>query len=405
MHQHNLYISNSKLKIRQSVYDAIKTGLWFICFLICLDIGINFLFPYPSNPRKTAPGRLNRYFDYGRSIEGKISRQVGSTKEKSGLLAQVGWLNPQNWQERPTSPEKGKNLLVATYGMSFSNHVSHAMKAINPHISLRLIAGPAAPPNHSFAAYTLDRDNHKADVVILAILASSVKGLGAMSGMTLGPELPAPFTFPKYVVKDGKLKAIWPKIQSFAQLRIAINNKHKWREFVTQIQENDIFFNSFIFEENYLDSSALLRMIRRSIAQKNLQHTTNKIHTPQGFNQNWEGIAVLRLIVDNFATTARQDGKFPIVLLLNDRGYDDHLFQVLQPTLNNKSIPFVSTHSIVPATDMNNFISDGHFTERSNKLIAQEVLKLINKNKELIKSINILPHEIDGKAKFRRKNS
>ena len=62
MHQHNLSISNSKFKVCKSAYHAIKTGIWFICFLTLFDIGINFLFPYPSNPRETAPGRINLYF-------------------------------------------------------------------------------------------------------------------------------------------------------------------------------------------------------------------------------------------------------------------------------------------------------------------------------------------------------
>ena len=85
-------------------------------------------------------------------------------------------------------------------------------------------------------------------------------------------------------------------------------------------------------------------------------------------------------MVDEFATTAKQDGKLPIVLLLNDQGYEDHLFQALKTTLTEKSIPFVSTHNIAPATDRRNFIGDGHFTKEANKLIAQQVLNIINKD-------------------------
>ena len=39
-------------------------------------------------------------FDFGRSIEGKISRQVGQTNESSSPLVQVGWLNPTDWKEK-----------------------------------------------------------------------------------------------------------------------------------------------------------------------------------------------------------------------------------------------------------------------------------------------------------------
>ncbi|MGB3510007.1 MAG: hypothetical protein WBA93_12340, partial [Microcoleaceae cyanobacterium] len=96
------------------------------------------------------------------------------------------------------------------------------------------------------------------------------------------------------------------------------------------------------------------------------------------FNEELEEITALKLIVKEFAVTAKQDGKLPIVLLFNVQGYDDHLYQLLRQTLAENSIPFVSTHNIVPATDIRNFIGDGHFTKSANKLIAAEVLKLMN---------------------------
>jgi hypothetical protein len=83
-------------------------------------------------------------------------------------------------------------------------------------------------------------------------------------------------------------------------------------------------------------------------------------------------------MVTDFAATAKADGKRPIVLVLNDRGYEDHLFQALKPTLESASIPYVSTHNIAPATDIRNFVGDGHFTASANKLIAEAVLKLLN---------------------------
>ena len=377
MHQYNLSTSSSKPKKNKAVYSSIVTGLWYLCFLVLFDIAINFLFPYPSEPGKISPGVLDRYFEYGRSIEGKISRMVGPTEESSFSLARAGWLRKKTWAEQPVKLKPGSNLLIATYGMSFSNHVSKAVQEIDSRITLRLIDGPASPPNHSFTAYTLERGQHQADVVIWGILASSVKGLSAMNSATWQFEAPAPFTYPKYVVKNGHLKAIWPKIRTMSELYIAMQDKQQWGEFVAQLQKHDRYFNSFLFHQSPLDYSAMVRLIRRAWAQKHQQKIANEIYSSDGFNLESEEIKALKLMIGNFATTAQVDGKLPIVLLLNDRGYDDHLFKALKPTLEASSIPFVSTHNIAPANDLSNFVSDGHFTKAANKLIAQEVLNLI----------------------------
>lgn len=364
------------------IRESVKTGLWFIFFLVSFDVITNFLFPYPADPRQTSVGSFNQYFDYGRSIEAKILRQIGDTNKTTDPLALAGWIDPQKWQQDslPTRPEAGTNLLMATYGMSFSNQVSREVENLESDITLRLIAGPGIPANHSFAAYNADRDNHKADIAMFGILASSVKGMAAMSNMTWGFEVPAPVTYPRYFVQAGELQKIDPKISSIRQLRRAQENLQEWQAFVSQVQEYDRFFDPFIFEHNILDKSALVRLLRRSYGQAHQRRIESQIYTSAGFNIESEEIQALKVMVQKFAATARKDGRLPIVLLLNDRGYQDHLFQVLQPILEANDIPYVSTHTIAPATDASNFLGDGHFTEAANQDIAQEVLNIIQQH-------------------------
>ncbi len=379
---HSSYtLSSESRKGKAAIRKIVLTGVWILFFLFVFDVSINFLFPYPSDPRVTSPGQLKTYFEYGRSVEGKLSRMVGPTDESSSLIAQAGWLDPELWRKLnlPISRTPGKDLLIAIYGMSFSQQVGAAMAAEDSKLTIRSVAGPSAPPNYSFAAYNLDRGRHQADVVMLGVLASSVKAIRTMNGMTWQFEAPAPYTYPRYFVEEGKLKAIWPKLLSLAQLRAALQDKQQWNAYVTQLREYDQFFNSFLFKRNLLDRSVIVRLIRRAWAQRYQMMITNQSHGPAGFNSKLE-IPVLRAIVAKFAATARGDGKMPIVLILNDRGYDDHLFQALKPTLENASIPYVSTHNIAPATDLRNFIGDGHFTPSVNKLIAEAALKLLNKH-------------------------
>lgn len=386
MHPHNLSTSSSSQGKRTTIYNAVATLMWYLCFLVLFDVAINVLFPYPSDPREVHPGSFNLYFEYGRSLEGKFARMIGPKEESTAIIARGGWLGNKSWTEQPVKPDQGSDLLVATYGMSFSRHASNAIKTIDPKITLRLISGPGAPPNHSFAAYNLERGKHQADVVIWGILASSVKGLSAMNSATWLFEGPVPFTYPKYYIKEEKLQSIWPKVKTREQFYAAMQDEQQWDEFVNQIRVHDPYFNSFLFEQNLLDASAVVRMIRRAWAQKYLKRITNQIHTSEGFNTESEEIAALSLMVADFAATAKSDGKLPIVLLLNDRGhdnsqsYEDHLFELLKPTLEEASIPFVNTYNIAPASDIRNFAADGHFTKAVDKLIAQQILELINEN-------------------------
>ena len=386
MRQPNLFTSNSeasmpdaasKISTHKRVRGFATAGLGFVLTLAALDVAINLLFPYPTDPLNTSPGAMNLYFDYGRSIEGKVTRQLGATDETSAPIARPGWLDSHLGEGQATKP-MGKNLLVAIYGMSFALRTGEAMKKLDPNVTLRIVAGPSAPPSFSFAAYEADRGHQQANVVILGILASSVKGMGAMTGMTWGSEVPAPYTFPKYSLQQGKLAAVQPQITSLAQLRAAMGDRLKRDTFVAQLQEHDQFFDSFVFEKNWLDASAIVRMLRRAWAKVHQDNITNQIHTQAGFNPEWDQVPVLKKMVQEFAATAKRDGKLPIVLLFNDRGYDDHLYRLLQPTLEQNQIPFVSSHEIAPATDGNNFVSDGHFTRAVDQRIAQKVLDLVN---------------------------
>lgn len=384
MHPHNLSTRSFKfslLHVDKRTRQAVLTGAWVLFFLVLLDISINLLFPYPTNPLISSTGALNTYFEYGRSIEGKLTRLVGPTNESSSPLAQAGWLDPEKWEQEnlPTQRKPSEDLLIAIYGQSFAFNVGQAMHEIDHKLGFRMIGGPAAPPNYAFAAYHLDRGHHDADVVILGLLASSVKALRTLNGTTWQFEGPAPYTYPRYFLEAGELKAVSPQILTLAELRIAMKDRQKWHEYVTQLQEYDDYFHPFLFNQNLLDHSAIIRMLRRAWGQRHTMAVSQQSHTPDGFNQAVE-VPLLRAIVTDFARTARHDGKLPIVLLFNDLGYQDHLFQALKPTLAEHAIPYMSTHTIAPTTDPKNFVSDGHFTESVNKPFAQVVLALINQN-------------------------
>jgi hypothetical protein len=237
---------------------------------------------------------------------------------------------------------------------------------------------PSAPLNHSYAAYLLDRNSSQGQVVVLSILASSVRALRTLCGMTWQFEAPAPYCYPRYVLENEKLKTIAPPVQSLRELRSSFENSTDWHRVIQKLRSDDAFYNGFLFQHNFFDRSAIVRIIRRAFAQQYQQEKREEVYNETtGFNANVE-IPLMEAIVTEFVDTVRQDGKLPVILLFNDKDYSNHLFQALHSLLTRRNIPYISTHTIAPATDLRNFISDGHFTPEIDRRIAQALLSLIN---------------------------
>jgi len=378
MPQPNSSTSNSDPAPQRGWRDLIMVAVWTVVCFAAIEIAINIAFKYPKEAHTTPPGFLTRYFDYGRSIEGKLSRMVGPDDASTDEVALAGWLDPETWNALPKVPETPDGVLIADYGMSFSFDVGRALQKVNPRYTLRCIGGPSAPASHSYAAFMLDRTRHQGRIAMLGLLASSVRGLVTLTGQTWAFESPYPYTYPRYrLTADGKLDAAWPIITSIGGLRDAMGRPEKWEAYVQQLREDDAYYDPFLFRHNALDSSATVRLLRRGWGQRENQAVLDTIHTSRGFTKDTPAIPLLRAIVTQFAETARADGRLPIILLLNDQGYADHLYKSLEQTLRDGDIPFVSTHEMAPATDLTNFVPDGHFTDAAYHKIAERLESVI----------------------------
>ena len=262
--------------------------------------------------------------------------------------------------------------------MSFSGDIANAMAELDPGIRLRLFGGPAAPPNHSYAAYELDRGG-RSDVVVLGILGSCVQGLATNNAMTWRFEGPSPFTYPRYFAgASGGVEAEWPMVRTLEDFRSRLADPTRWQEYLSQIRATDAFYNEFLFRHDISDHSALVRMVRRAVAQRWQASRIAQIHGPSGFVADSPVIESLRAIVAAFAANARRDGKVPIALLIQDQSYRDHLYRALEPLLTRDKIPYLSTHTVASDTDVRNYVPGGHFTHEANLRIGRALLDVIN---------------------------
>jgi len=359
------------------IHDVVVIGVWMLATLAALDVAINVLFP-PPDDLNVAPSRIRAYFEYGRSVEGKVARLIGASDLTAGPLASAGWRSRPPGPEVPTGPRPGSNLLLANYGMSFSAQVGEALAKIDRKLTLRYWGGPAAPPNCAYAYYLADRGRHDADVVMLGVLSNRVAAMESTSGMNNSFEGPAPYTFPKYELDgSGNLRVIEPTIRTLAELRAALAEPGRRKALIAEMREHDAYYARYLFDRNILDSSALLRMIRRALAHRHDRAVESRTYTDAGYVAYSVAVRSLRHMVKAFGASVRRDGKLPVVLLLHTRGYSDHLYTILADVLATDDIPYVSTHTICPANDSTNYIADGHFTPEANGRIARALADVL----------------------------
>lgn len=373
----NLFTSNSESLVAQTPTARLRYVCMLVfamlCTLVGIDIGISLLFPRPVSNIDQASSLVN-YFQYGRSVRNKLRYIMGKSDENANLIALAGWIPEQ----ASPLPPKDHPLTLSVYGMSFSNDIGRALVELEPRIGLRTFAGPAAPANHSLALFRLNEQVDDSEVAVLGILASSVRGLTTVSGMSIGFESPAPFTYPRYRVDvHGELQETWPSVRTLAAMRRVAGDDTAWAQFSKELDESDRYFEPRYADE-WLDGSSLNRMIRRARAQSHIRHVTSEILTSEGFASDPEIGLALKAICFDFAERCRKRQCLPIVLLIQDRGSSDALWRLLGKDLMDENIDIVSTHKQVLTSDPANFVGDGHFTAAAYLRVAELLLDILH---------------------------
>lgn len=363
---------------RKFRYRFFATILSMIMSLVALDIVIGFAFRPPDDPL-AIPTTLQAYFDYGRSVEGKLRRMVGVDDAHDAPIVEAGWLARDC--TRSTSIPRGK-LGIDVYGNSFSQAIAEQMERLDPGLAFTHFGGPGAPPNHSYACFVQRNESGHAaaPVQIIGVLAGTLRRMLTIGGLTTSFEQPQPFAYPRFTISsDGHLVPHWASIQSPDELRSALADRIKWRAFLDELSQLDAFYAPEIVSANFADHSVLLRLIRRAWGQRVLRERTASLHLESGFSAAPEIALVLRAILVDFAERARAFDQRPIVILMEDRGNGGLLSDMLRATLEQDHIEFIATGKIIQADDPHNFVPDGHFTSAAFSEIARAMLRLMNR--------------------------
>ena len=354
--------------------------MWIVSYLVLIDVCINLVFHYPKDPHNIRPSFLQSYFDYGRSVEGKLRWMTRPVLEESAPRVSGGWLKSDKNIKLPAKTAKPGEVLVALYGMSHTEELWKAISKTDKRFLIRGFMAAGATPNWSYAAYEIDRGRHKAEVAVLGILTDTVPQITATTGMTAFFDSSFPYTFPRYAVSNGKLIAVHPPFEDAQGYIDHFYNRSKWGHYRSWLAKNDKYYDSLLFKESFLDQSAFLRLLRRAYSEKEKSRRLKAVHTSRGFNESSEEIIVLRNIVRTFAESARKEDIIPIVYVVNTKGNGDHLFRVLKPVLDKHEIPYLSTHIICPPDDPRVYLTENsHFIPSKDMELAREMIKIIDK--------------------------
>jgi hypothetical protein len=353
---------------------ALKVPLWVCISLVAIDVLINIVFAYPSDPKVTNPARLPLYFEYGRSTEGQLSRMTRADRTQTAPITLSGWYDPLEVQDYPA---KSQNPIVTIYGMSHAVRLGQALSRTSDRFTPRTVGAPGASTNWSFGAFLRDHGGGKSRAVVLAFMSQNFPMITTLSAMTWTYDLPMPYTSDRFYLDGDHLGVIHPPYTSFEQYAATFNDPAKWPVVRDYFAKHDSMYNDFIFRANVLDHSSLFRLIRRAYAQRFLRDARNTLLTSDGFRSDREQVQVARAMIHEFAQQARKDGMIPIIFIVNNLGYSDYLFKALHPALEADNVPYLSSHTIVSPDDPRSYLPDSHFTDEVDDRLARALVKVI----------------------------
>src|SRR5260221_13108329 len=154
MNQLSSYIFSSKSGTRGHIRAAAILCFWVAVGLTAIDVLVNVVFAYPSDPKVLFPPRLQIYFEYGRSTDAQLARMTRADKAQTAPITLSGWYNPIVAEEKN---ESSNVPIITFYGMSHAVQLAHALGRVTHAFKARSVGAPGATANWAYGAFLRDR--------------------------------------------------------------------------------------------------------------------------------------------------------------------------------------------------------------------------------------------------------
>jgi hypothetical protein len=390
--QRSSFIFNSNRILGRRAKPIIFLIVWALLGLLAIDVSINFLFAYPKDSKFLSPSRFQLYFEYGRSVEGKLSRMTRQNQAETAPITLSGWYDPLKITltkitkkgdveyTEVTEEEKfakSDTLIVTFYGASHTGYLGIALRRISDRFFPRIVVAPASTGNWAYGAYLRDRGGGKSHAVVLGFTSANFAMISSFSPMIWNVDFPMPYTADRFYLEGNRLRVIHPPYTSFEQYVNAFYSPTRWSTALAFFAANDPFYDSFIMRASVLDYSSLWRLVRRAHGQTLVRNLQKSSLDQSGFRSDSEQVKVARAIIHEFAVQARNDGMIPVIYVVNNLGYSDNLLRALRPVLEADNIPYVSSDAVVSPYDSRGYTPDGHFTDDEDNRLAAKLVEII----------------------------
>ena len=352
------------------------TVIWIALWLVVIDVGVNVAFPYPSDPKDLHPNPLALFFDYGRSMEGRLRRVTRSNPESTAPITLAGWYDPLVAIQRPAKPGATE---VTIYGMSHAVRLAHALQAVSPKYQARSIGAPGASTNWSYGAFLRDNELKQSRVAVLAIMSSTLPMILSPSPMDWNTSFAMPYTADRFVETAEGLRQIKPPYESFSRYVRISNDPSAWDRALEQFARTDPFYDPLLFRKTWLDNSSLVRLVRRAWSQRRDRAWRSRVLTAQTYDPESEPVRIANAIIVDFARKARSEGIVPVIYVIDSFGYGDQLSRALSGTLGRERIPYLSTSQFVDPRTPTNYLPDSHFTDVNDRKLAAALARVMDR--------------------------
>lgn len=346
-----------------------------IALLILLDVVVAITLSFLDRTGRV--GSLVQYFEYGRSVPGKLAKWEAEPNRRDNLYT-FAWrpdIVARSAELFAAEPE-GAEPVIRTYGMSFVNDILSETLAQRPDLTWDRHSGPQSPPNFTYALFEEDRANRRAgDIVVLGVLSSSLHGMAAHSNSTTAFEQPAPFTYPIYIPDDANgIQRVEPLVTSVEEQRALASDPELASEWRAHLKQYDAFYGPENFGLPILDKSPFARLARRSIAISAIEKDRARVLDEDPYPI----YEVLKRMIRDFARTAREDGQTPVVMLVQSRDQRDaDLLAITRDTLEADNIPYFATAEHYDPRNPAGFLADGHYADSVNRTFATAFIDLL----------------------------
>ena len=349
--------------------------LWTILGLALIDAAVNFAFPYPTDPKVTQVGQVTAYFDYGRSIEGKLARITRPDPEQTAPITLAGWYQPEKvglLAGPADAPE------VSFYGMSHSVRLATALSRTSKRYRVRSIGAPGATANWAFGAFLHDGERKQSKAAVLSIMSLNAPMVTTMTAMTWNSAFPMPYTEDRFELDGNGLRMVPLPYESFDGFIRAFYDPPAWSAARAQFKAHDAYYSDLLVRRSVLDHSAIVRLMRRAYGLHLERAARARVIDERGFHPETEEIRLLNAIVREFAAQARRDGIVPVIFVINNYGYGTNLYDALKDTLSNCAIPYLSSHTVVSPQDPRGYLPDSHFTDANDDRLSWALQHVID---------------------------